>query len=74
MSNLIRSVVYADVRIVVHHRPDVDPLDDIMTNCDYNFMSQSDGGRVVATELTDWEVKNSRPLQDDELDELDRRL
>ncbi len=73
--NLVRTIMYARVKLVIHHRPDVDPETDVMENCDYNFMSQSDGARVADTELPEWEVKESRPLLDHENDpELDGSL
>lgn len=73
--NLIRTIIYAQTKLVIHHRPDVDPTTDVMENCDYNFMSQSEGARVADTELSAWGVKESRPLLDHENDpELDGRL
>lgn len=73
--NLIRTIIYTQVKLVIHHRPDVDPATDVMENCDYHFMSQSEGARVADTELPGWEVKESRPLLDYEHDqELDGGL
>lgn len=44
------SVRYLQVRVEIKHSPNVDP-DEVISECDYNFISHTDDAKIVDTEI-----------------------
>ena len=53
--------VYVNVttRLIIR-ADDEQPIDEVLENMDYSFVSQSDGADIEDTEIQDWEVKDSK--------------
>ena len=53
--------VYVNVtaRLIIRANDDQN-IEDVLENMDYSFTSQSDGADIEDTEITDWEITDSK--------------
>lgn len=53
--------VYVDVKVrLIIRAEEGQDIDEVLTNMDYNFTSNSDDAEIEDTEITDWDVVDSK--------------